>query len=67
MRTDKERLDFLADDPIPEGFANLEMDVYEYAIQVANEAGGDEPTKEDQREGFRRMIDAAMDAEEDPQ
>jgi hypothetical protein len=39
------------------------MDVYEHASIVAEERGNDDDfSASDMREGFRRMIDAAMEA-----
>ena len=61
LRKDAARLDWLADSQEIEGFANDSKDLYEYAAIVADERGhDDDPTVSDQREGFRRMIDAAM-------
>lgn len=40
--------------PIPEGFANIEKDCYEYASDVA---GNKEPTKQQSFEGWLRMIE----------
>ena len=71
-KLDTARLDWLADTVAIEAFgigdveadAGCEgMDIYEHASHVAYERGNDDdPTASDQREGFRRMIDAAMEA-----
>lgn len=61
LRKDGARLDWLADSQEIEGFANDSKDLYEYAAIVADERGHDgDLTVSDQREGFRRMIDAAL-------
>ena len=70
LRKDAERLDWLADTVAIEGFGiddvdaaagSIGMDIYEHASIVADERGNDDdPTVSDQREGFRRMIDAAL-------
>jgi hypothetical protein len=72
---DADRLDWMADIIAIEAFGIgdvdafggcVGMDIYEHASQVADERGNDDdPTVGDQREGFRRMIDAArtVDAE----
>jgi hypothetical protein len=71
-KLDTARLDWLADTVAIEAFgiddvdadAGCEgMDIYEHASHVAYERGNDDdPTPNDRREGFRRMIDAAMEA-----
>lgn len=70
IRMDSARMDWLADNPPFEAFGIddvdqfsgcANMDIYEFAAMVADERGNDgDPTVSDQREGFRRMIDAAM-------
>lgn len=70
LRKDAARLDWLADTVAIEGFGiddvdaaagSIGMDIYEHASIVADERGNDDdPTVSDQREGLRRMIDAAM-------
>jgi hypothetical protein len=72
LRKDAARLDWMADtvaieafgtDDVEAHFGCVGMDVYEHASIVADERGNDDdPTASDQREGFRRMIDAAMEA-----
>jgi hypothetical protein len=72
LRKDAARLDWMADtvaieafgtDDVEAHFGCVGMDVYEHASIVADERGNDDdPTPSDQREGFRRMIDAAMEA-----
>ena len=71
LRKDAARLDWMADtvaieafgtDDVEAHFGCVGMDVYEHASIVADERGNDDdPTPSDQREGFRRMIDAAME------
>jgi hypothetical protein len=71
-KLDTARLDWLADTVAIEAFgiddvdadAGCEgMDVYEHASIVAEERGNDDDySASDMREGFRRMIDAAMEA-----
>lgn len=70
---DADRLDWMADIIAIEAFGIddvdafggcVGMDIYEHASQVADERGNDDdPTVGDQREGFRRMIDAARTAD----
>ena len=50
----------LAEEAVPEGFSNIALDRYDYAIQVADEYGRYQPTDADLLEGLRRLIDAAM-------
>lgn len=42
-----------------EGFVGVDKDIYEFASQVAEERGRDEPDSEDMLEGLRRLIDEA--------
>lgn len=56
--TDTERLMWLMRDI--DGFVGLSADKYEYATDVALEYGHDEPTKADEEQGMRMMIDDAM-------
>src|SRR5690606_4928553 len=58
-REDGARLDWLARQSIPEGFVHVTSDIYEYACEVADENGRDEPNDADLLAGHRRMIDAA--------
>lgn len=46
-----------------DGLTAVPLDRYDYAVQVADERGNDEPDDEDYFDGFRRMVDAAMAAE----
>jgi hypothetical protein len=71
-KLDTARLDWLADTVAIEAFGTDDvkahagcngMDVYEHASIVAEERGNDDDfSASDMREGFRRMIDAAMEA-----
>jgi hypothetical protein len=56
--TDTDRLRFLMTEI--EGFQNVEKDRYEFASDVADERGNLGPSDDDELEGFRRLIDAAM-------
>jgi hypothetical protein len=72
LRKDAARLDWLADTVAIEAFGTddveahagcVGMDVYEHASIVAEERGNDDDfSASDMREGFRRMIDAAIEA-----
>ena len=63
LRKDSERLAWqLQEECVPEGFVHVPNDRYEYAMQVAAEAGRGEPTDEDCLDGLRRLVDAAMAA-----
>ena len=59
--TDTERLDWLADEMQDVTFGGGDrMDGYELACEIAWERGDEEPTEQDIRAGFRKMIDRAM-------
>ena len=62
MASDTARLRYLMKDG-PDGFTNVEKDRYEYACEVAEENGREVPSDADELEGFRRMIDSAMEEE----
>jgi len=75
--TDEERLRHLAgcgsdDGAVIEGFANVLDDIWSYVGDAVVERVGleeyarddFEPTDDDKLEGFRRLIDAAIDATE---
>jgi hypothetical protein len=57
---DGERLFYVFSDTGIDGFTNVDKDRYEYASEVADENGRDEPNQPDEIEGIRRLIDAAM-------
>lgn len=61
--SDTKRLAFLMD--TIDGFEGVKMDKHEYAWQAALEEGREEPNPSDELEGFRRLIDAAMDKQGD--
>ena len=73
LRTDAARLDWLADTAAIEAFGIDDVDavagcvgmsIFEHASIVADERGNDDDLMVgDQREGFRRMIDAARKAD----
>ncbi len=60
MRKDAARLDFLANEPVFDGFADSPLDVYELESIVAEQNGRVDPNVSDRREAFRRVIDAAL-------
>jgi len=43
-----------------DGYQNVKKDRYDYAEECMEEAGRDEPNAEDELNGLRRLIDAAM-------
>jgi len=43
-------------------FSDVQKNRYQYATDVAKEEGHDEITEQDEIEGFRRLIDAAIKA-----
>jgi hypothetical protein len=57
---DKERLDWMADDPPFDGIGNL--DLYDFWHMVAHENGHEEATQEDKRKAFRLLLDTARTA-----
>lgn len=59
MASDTERLRYMMEEG-QDGFMHVNKDRYEYATEVADEEGHEEPTPADELEGFRRMIDCAM-------
>lgn len=59
-RADGPRLMFVCRDF--DGYVDVKLDKYDYAMQCAAEGGRVEPTPEDELNGVRRMIDAAIDA-----
>ena len=59
MSSDTERLRYIMEEG-PDGFVHVAKDRYEYALDVAEEEGHDEPTKSDELEGYRRMLDCAI-------
>lgn len=56
--TDADRIWFLRQ--YVEGVEDVEKDRYDYAIEVAAERKHDEPTEQDELDGFRRMIVLAI-------
>ena len=60
MSSDTARLKFIMNESCFDGFVGIEKDRYEYACDVAAEEGRDEPNGDDELEGFRRLIDAAI-------
>ena len=58
--TDTQRIDWLADQPVFDNIGNYPLDVYELSCVVAEQRGRMEPNADDQREAFRRLIDAAL-------
>lgn len=65
--TDTERLRFLIKhDAITEGITGIEYDRYDFAMQVMLDDNREELTFDDEVEGFRRMVDEAIRAENHP-
>lgn len=60
MPSDSERLRALMKADVLEGFACLPRDRYDYASEVAELNGHEEPTETDELDGFRQMIDDYM-------
>jgi hypothetical protein len=46
-----------------DGFVHVKRDKYEFTLECMEEAGRNEPTIEDELNGVRRLIDAAIAAE----
>ena len=46
-----------------DGFVHVERDKYDFILECMEEAGRSEPTDEDELNGVRRFIDAAISAE----
>ena len=57
---DTERLKWIMRNSGIDGFAGVSGDRYEYATTVAMAHGRNEPTEEDEFNGFRYLIDDAM-------
>lgn len=60
MASDSKRLRWLMENCV-EGIAALKKDRYDYAMQIAEREGHAEPTATDELDGFRQMIDDAME------
>lgn len=60
MASDSKRLRWLMENCV-EGIAGLGNDRYGYAMQIAEQEGHSEPTATDELDGFRQMIDDAME------
>ena len=58
MTKDDMRFEFLMSQI--DGFCSIEKDRHDFAIEVATEEGRDEPTLEDEINGFRRLIDCVI-------
>lgn len=43
-----------------DGFEHVKLDKYDYAIECMEDAGRNEPNEEDELNGVRKLIDAAM-------
>ncbi|KKK77333.1 hypothetical protein LCGC14_2854680 [marine sediment metagenome] len=56
---------YLCDNSVFVGFVHVKGDRHEYAARVARVFGHEEPTPEDEREGFILMIMEAMAMEKD--
>jgi hypothetical protein len=64
LRPDAKRLLYLFDAGAIEGFANVEKDMYDYASELAERSGREEPNRMDELNAVRLLIDAAMAADE---
>ena len=62
MPSDSERLRYLMG--CVEGIYGVRLDRFDYAMQVAELNGRDEANATDELDGFRRMIDDAMAADD---
>ena len=60
MASDADRLRWIMEYCEFDGIHGLKMDRHEYASYEAETHGRDEPNAEDELDGFRRMIDAAI-------
>jgi len=60
VASDAERLRWIMSYCGFDGIHGLTMDRYEYASFEAETHGRDEPNSDDELDGFRRMIDAAI-------
>lgn len=62
LEVDSRRLRWLMTGSGIDGFYGVVDDRYDFASQIAYERGHDEPTPDDEFDGWRRLIDAAMNA-----
>lgn len=62
LEADSRRLRGLMEHSGIDGFSGVADDRYDFAIQVATERDHDEPTDQDEFDGWRQLIDAAMNA-----
>lgn len=60
--SDTERLLWVMTNTGIDGFRNVTKDRYDYATDIANGRGHDEPTKQDELDGVRMLIDTAISA-----
>lgn len=61
--TDRELLIvLLKNDWVAEGIRGVSRDRYEYAREVAEDNGRDEPTSDDEVEGLKRMVRAGLES-----
>lgn len=60
---DTVRLRFLMNDGCIDGFVNVPFDRYDFAMQEAERGGREEPNADDDFNGFRLLLDAAMQAQ----
>jgi len=64
--SDTDRLIFIMEKGITiDAFMEYDMDQYEYALYTAKENGRTEPNEMDDIDGFRNMIDDAMEVFKD--
>lgn len=60
LEADRNRLRWIKDGSGIDGFYGVIDDRYDLALAVARERGHDEPTEDDEFDGWRRLIDLAM-------
>lgn len=61
LRPDARRLAYIMRDI--DGFADIQKDRHHYAAELAERSGRDEPNAMDELNGFRLLIDDAMEAD----
>jgi hypothetical protein len=59
---DDARIRFLMDNCGFDALVDVERDRYDFAAEVAEDHGREEPTEEDELDGFRRLIDCGIRA-----
>jgi len=62
MQKDAARLRYAMEDI--DGFVHVGKDKYDYAMEIAAKNGRDAPSEDDEMDGIRALIDAAIDHEQ---